>query len=104
MDDSSDYELCDICEQPAYHQCEKCKVSVCCSEQCQLQDWEDHKDICHLHSVGEGVQMTREEEEDQKIGLFGVGKSRRLDKKARKAERKARRLSRRARRRRWFRR
>lgn len=46
---SEHLDICDVCEQPAFHQCSGCRSAVYCSEKCQAQEWaQDHKDICHL--------------------------------------------------------
>jgi len=32
--------------------CSRCKVVVYCDEECQRQDWEKHKPLCHVFSFG----------------------------------------------------
>ena len=104
MEESSEYELCDVCDQPAYNICSECNMSIYCSEQCQLQDWEYHQDICY---IGDTVEDDSEDEyeyesysdEDEYLGeelmfidAFGRPRKKKIrKKKIRKKRRKTRR-------------
>ena len=40
---------CRVCDGPGKNKCGKCKTVRYCSRECQISDWDDHKQICgHL--------------------------------------------------------
>ncbi|KAK0220079.1 hypothetical protein IW262DRAFT_1382406 [Armillaria fumosa] len=43
--DAGQFMSCIVCNEPAQHCCARCK-SRYCSQQCQSQDWEEHKVNC----------------------------------------------------------
>ncbi|KAK0452243.1 hypothetical protein EV421DRAFT_1767767 [Armillaria borealis] len=43
--DAGQFMSCIVCNGPAQHRCARCK-SHYCSQQCQRQDWEEHKVNC----------------------------------------------------------
>jgi len=43
-----DHELCDVCDEPAYHICQGCNLAVYCSVECQAKDYNEHEDICYI--------------------------------------------------------
>ncbi|XP_066590949.1 zinc finger MYND domain-containing protein 10 isoform X2 [Prorops nasuta] len=44
--DCIERKKCFLCEEPAKNRCSKCKEAWYCGRECQVLDWDCHKDIC----------------------------------------------------------
>ncbi|XP_020278605.1 zinc finger MYND domain-containing protein 10 isoform X2 [Pseudomyrmex gracilis] len=46
--DRLETKKCSLCQKVSKNRCSKCKETWYCSRQCQVKDWEKHKDICNM--------------------------------------------------------
>ncbi|XP_032689954.1 zinc finger MYND domain-containing protein 10 isoform X2 [Odontomachus brunneus] len=46
--DRLETKKCALCQELSKKRCSKCKEAWYCSRQCQVKDWENHKNICNM--------------------------------------------------------
>ncbi|XP_077281435.1 zinc finger MYND-type containing 10 [Temnothorax americanus] len=46
--DRIEAKKCSLCQEPSKKQCSRCKEAWYCSRECQVKDWENHKNICNM--------------------------------------------------------
>ena len=74
--------MCEMCDQSAVKQCNRCKSAMYCSVECQAVDWEAHSYICSAQTIAAplfglrkkavGPQPFTEERNLAQIGVFGM--------------------------------
>ncbi|EGI60617.1 PREDICTED: zinc finger MYND domain-containing protein 10 [Acromyrmex echinatior] len=45
--DRIETKKCSLCQEPSKKRCSRCKEVWYCSRECQVKDWENHKNICN---------------------------------------------------------
>ncbi|KYQ46581.1 Zinc finger MYND domain-containing protein 10 [Trachymyrmex zeteki] len=45
--DCIETKKCSLCQEPSKKRCSRCKEVWYCSRECQVKDWENHKNICN---------------------------------------------------------
>ncbi|XP_011159606.2 zinc finger MYND domain-containing protein 10 [Solenopsis invicta] len=56
--DRIEAKKCLVCQEASKKRCSKCKEAWYCSRECQVKDWENHKNICNIISTKNSTDNT----------------------------------------------